>query len=429
MTAAPPLPDKAATRQTPKRAMPWRVARTKWLPDFVARQVFGQPLAPTSPEWRAMQLALRRGDEPMDKVVAWMFAGSPRQTKALFDQALMQGIHTLENPPEVLREFFALIDTPPAWLDREKLADGIHAYRTMGDAAYYVLRDLALMGGYAWFNSMNQTLAATGALNGDVTLRLAETSKWAMDVTRRDGLDRFGPGFITTIRVRMVHALVRRHLGGKPDWDTDTWGIPINQVDMLATWLAFGPVTVTGARLFGVMLGREETQANLHLWRYVGWLSGVSEEFLTESEGDGLRRLYATFLTHRLPDEKIRLLGTALRQQPLSQPLPDFADRPRALRMARRWLYHVHLSNASLILGPAQRARLGIPFYAVPWYPLATAPLRFVRIGWYRWRGGSALDGFRERNRVLQEKLLAGLFGAREQDIIRPDARHPAHVE
>lgn len=58
------------------------------------------------------------------------------------------------------------------------------------------------------------------------------------DVTSDYGLDRFGPGFITTIRVRLVHALVRRNLSMKKECEWNKWGQPINQIDMLATYLA-----------------------------------------------------------------------------------------------------------------------------------------------------------------------------------------------
>lgn len=412
----------------PARAAPFRIAGLKWLPDFIARPVFGAPLAPSRDEWTRVEAALHQGDEPMDRVVAWMFESGPRQAKAQFEQALLHGIDTVPDAPAPLREFFAHIDTPPPWLDRALLDAGARAAQMSGMVAFYVLRDMALMGGYAYFNSFNQVLAATGALHKDVGLRLGETGKWLMDVTETGGLERFGEGFVTTIRVRMVHALVRRHLAANKDWDTNTWGLPINQVDMLATYLAFGPVTLTGVRLFGVPVTRADSRASMHMWRYIGWLSGMHEEWLAITEGDGLRMLYHTFLTHRLPDEKIRLMGSALRDEPLTRRLPDLEGRPLLTKIARRYNYHKHLSNSALILGPVQRRRLGLPLFTLPWYPAISAPVRFAVLGWYRWRGGETLAKFTARSRAKQRALMASYFGGKEVTIIKPGAEHPAHV-
>lgn len=431
MTAAMPQDPAhadAPLRPAPRRLMPWPKARRKWLPDFASRLIFGQPLAPTAAEWAQVQQALYQGDPAMDQVVDWMFDAGPRHAKPLFDQALQHGIDSLADPPEALRTFFALIDTPPAWLDRQQREDGVKAAHLTGHVSFFVLRDMALMGGYAYFNSMNQTLASSGSLRKDTAQRLGETGKWLNDVTEPGGLERFGQGFITTIRVRLVHALVRRNLGNKPDWDASAWGLPINQIDMLATYLAFGPVALMGGRLFGIPFRKHQADAVMHLWRYIGWLMGLDEHWLAQTEGDGLRKLYHTFLTHGLPDERIRQLGQALREEPLTRYLPELADKPRRLALKRRFLYHQHLSNSALILLPIQRRQLGLPMLIMPWYPALSAPLRFIKLGWIQLRGGATLERYRQHARQQQQTLLVGYFGEKTPDIIRPDTSHPAHL-
>jgi len=428
------VPPAEAPRKVPARANPYGFARFKWLPDGVSKLIFGAPLAPTREEWDRVLAALWEGDKEMDKVVDWMFEAGPRQTKALFDQALTHGIDTVENAPEPLKAFFAHVDTPPAWFDPELAERGVKVSRLSGQVSYLVLRDFALMGGYALFNSMNQTLSATGALNKQTSLRLAETGKWVCDVTADHGMDRFGPGFITTIRVRMVHALVRRNLKLKKEWEWEKWGLPINQIDMLATYLAFGPVSLLGARLFGVPYNKKESQAYMHLWRYIGWLLGMDEHWLAITEGDGLRKLYHTFLTHRLPDEKITSMGKALRDEPISDyPVTKNTDliknHPKLAKWIQRYYYHKHISNSALFLGPIQRARLGLPMWAVPWYPLLTVGPRFLKIMYYKIRGGKTLEDYLARNRKEQFDGVLSFFGDQQSaDIIRPDQGHPAHL-
>ena len=36
----------------------------------------------------------------------------------------------------------------------------------------------------------------------------------------------------TTVRVRFVHAMVRRHVGAMPDWRMEQWGLPVNQTTL-----------------------------------------------------------------------------------------------------------------------------------------------------------------------------------------------------
>ena len=364
----------------------------------------------------------------MDKVVAWMFEKGPWQSKKLFDQALEQGIDSLQDPPEVLVTFFKEIETSPEWLNRAHLEQAIKPSHLYGGVGFYVLRDMALMGGYAYFNSMNQTLASAGSLHKDTSLRIGETGKWLIDVTEPQGMTRFGPGFISTIKVRMIHALIRRHLQTKPDWKKEAWGIPINQVDMLATYLAFSPVNLSGVRLLGAPVKREESKAIMHMWRYIGWLMGVEEHWLALNEADGLRKLYHTSLTHCLPDEKIRLMGEALMREPLSRPVPNLERFPALKKLTLVYTYHKHMSNSALILGFKSRRQLGLPWYILPWYPIISAPVRFIWQSVVRSKNDAAYQMYLEKCRLKQKQQLNLYFGNREKKLLQPDSEHPAHI-
>jgi hypothetical protein len=79
------------------------------------------------------------------------------------------------------------------------------------------------MGGYM-LSGFNKTLVLTGALNKGASARIAETGKWWIDCTETDGMRRGGPGYKSTLHVRLVHALVRRNLQKRPDWDSQRMG-------------------------------------------------------------------------------------------------------------------------------------------------------------------------------------------------------------
>ena len=94
------------------------------------------------------------------------------------------------------------------------------------------------------YPGFNQPLILTGALSQQASKRLAETSKWWMDITEPHAFDRFNAGFTSTIYVRFIHSLVRFQLNKSEKWDAETWGIPINQYDQAMTNIAFSGVVL-----------------------------------------------------------------------------------------------------------------------------------------------------------------------------------------
>lgn len=414
----------STSRPVPTRARPFtKAGRRKplWM-----KLVVGRDMAPTEPEWCAMVDALWDGDRPMDDLVEWMFASNPREARALFDRAINEGVGSIPDAPQPLRDFFKQIETTPAWLDRELLEEGVSFIHRAGLAGPYVLRDFALMGGYL-LSGFNKALVLTGALNKGASQRIAETGKWWIDCTEHGGMERFGAGFKSTIHVRMVHAMVRRHLPKNPEWNNAEYGIPVNQIDMVATYLAFGPVMLMGMRALGIPVLPRESRAVMHLWKYAGWLMGVQDKWLVDDERAGLVLLYQTYMTQSRPDWTSKELGHALSLEPLDRTLPWLKDWPRLHELRVKMLYQQHLSVTSLFFGKQQRRQLGLPETVLPWFPLLTAGPRFVR-----YTSQSLLPGTRrrleEKGRAEQLEALGTMFGEKEHDIIRPGETHPAHI-
>lgn len=408
----------AAPRAVPTRARPFektQVSTPTWM-----RLIIGRELAPSREEFDAVCAALWEGDTAMDALVDWMFAFGPREARGLFEQALNEGVGSIPDCPEPLRAFFKTVDTLPAWLDFKLVNDGARFIHGTGMAAPYVLRDLALMGGYM-LSGFNQALVATGALNKGTAERVAETGKWWMDCTEVDGLRRFGPGFKTTLHVRMVHSLVRRNLAKKEDWDSSVWGLPLSQVDMVATYLGFSVVMLGGLRKMGVPVTPHESKAVMHLWSYACWLMGVDYRWLAFSESRGVVLLNHTLMTQSRPDWTSRELAQALADEPLERSY----DKLQGLR--RKLAYHQHLSVSQYFLGTDKMKQLGLPEDVTPWFPLLTLAPRFAS-----YTGQRLVPGLKQRQenrgRAAQKAALASMFGDKEHAVIRPGEKHPAHV-
>ena len=302
---------------------------------------------------------LWQGDRLMDDVVAWMFATNPKVAKQQFEQALNNGIETLADAPPALINLFHHLENPD-WLDSQLLQQGIDAMQRMGSNANLVLRDLALMGGYS-MAGFNQALVLTGALSKGAAQRTLETGQWWFDCTQ--GMTRFSQGFKSTLHVRLMHAFVRRHLSTHKDWDSQTWGLPICQVDMAATYLGFCVVFLWGLRGLGIILSSQESKAVMHFWRYTCWLMGVDEQWLVNSEKEGIKLLIETLLTQANPDWTTLELARALAEEPLHRGEKSFKD------WRQKWAYSKHLSITRYFLGKRGMQDLGLPTNILPWYP------------------------------------------------------------
>lgn len=358
-------------------------------------------------QFRRYGEALNEGDPLMDDLVGWMFESGRRRARALFEQALEQGISSVPNPPAPLRALFDEVESTPDWVDWDLLHRATRLLRASGADGLYVARDVALHGGYL-FSGFNQTLLRTGALEKGSTQRFAETTQWALDATSPDGLRPGGKGYRSTIRVRMIHSFIRRHVAAMPDWDSEAWGLPVNQTDMAAT--IHGSFIAPAAA--GMGLGLFNTPRGLesiaHLTRYLGWLIGVDDDFLPHSFRDAVRIQLHTLSALATPDETTRQLAVPMADDPLQWSYGRFEQVRR--RIARSQ----HLSITQGALGPRAMRQLGLSPYVVPWYPLLKFPLNALGSALKELPGGldrAAARGDRQQQTFLRRLGTSAQIG------------------
>src|SRR5690606_6878740 len=137
------------------------------------------------------------------------------------------------------------------------LQRGIEVSARSGKTGMRVLRDFGLMAGYQ-ASAINQTLIKTGALEKGAQRRVAETTKWWMDCTSDGGLNPGGEGFRTTLRVRVIKAMVRAMLSERPDWNGADIGLPVNQLDRQVKDRAFSVMFLLAQRFLGEPVSAQE---------------------------------------------------------------------------------------------------------------------------------------------------------------------------
>jgi hypothetical protein len=317
---------------------------------------------PTQDQWHALGLALWRGDPMADAVIDWMRSVGRAQAWPLMERGLKQGGASLPDEAAPLKRFLLAHSEAPAWVNWARVRRGAQVLQGTGRHGMMVLRDAGLMAGYQ-AAAINQTLLKTGALQQGAHKRIAETATWWLACTEEDGLRPGQEGHRLTLHVRLMHALVRDQLRRAPCWDADWLGLPINQVDMQATYLAFSVVHLLGLRMTGMLFAQDDADAVMHLWRVMGWLVGVEDGLMCDDEASGRVLMYRNLITQAPPDETSAMLGRALMDEPLSRRYPWGSELRGRIDRER------HLSLVRWFLGPEGMRNLGLP-RRQPWYPL-----------------------------------------------------------
>ncbi len=277
---------------------------------------------------------LMEGDPLADSVIDALAALPVPARQAMIDRALDEGIDAVPEAPEAMRALFAQLDRVPFWMDEARVDRGGAAFLRSGVLGGVVLGAYSLVAGYC-SPAGNKPLALSGRLSSDASRRLAETSRFVQAVSSPGGMRRFGDGFKSVVKVRLMHASIRQMLRRSPKWNTPAWGVPINQYDMSGTTLLFSFVAMDGLDKMGFSLMSEEREDFMHLWRYCGYLIGVDEELrcATEAEARELWELLST--TQAPPDDDSRALAHALLDSGVTGArTPEERARAERLRVA-----------------------------------------------------------------------------------------------
>lgn len=256
-----------------------------------------------------------KGDPLADAVVEDFAGLPPGLGQRMLGPALDFGIGAVHDAPPALRELFAEVDRVPCWVDWQRLALGARTFQRTGIGSNVVLSCVALMTAYR-SSVANKPLVFTGQLEKMAQRRLAETGRYVVSVCQPSGLRRWETGFKQTIRVRLVHAKVRRMLSRSDRWDREQWGSPINQANMSGTTMLFSYALLQGLRRLGFQFSRDEADALMHVWRYAGWLNGVNEELLFDEEDSAAKLWEMGNFVQPNADDAGRALARALSEVP-----------------------------------------------------------------------------------------------------------------
>ncbi|MQY06978.1 oxygenase MpaB family protein [Actinomadura macrotermitis] len=260
----------------------------------------------------AFHAGMFRTDDVVDAVADDFAAMAGGEGWRALDRALRERTAAVRGAPPSLEALLAPLMTPPDWYDAGQIARGAAIWWRFAPGVVIGMNG-SLMSGME-FGDLNKPQAFNGRSVAMAARRYEETARWVLAVSEPGAAGPGGAGFDATVRVRLVHAMVRRHLRRSGTWDTVAWGEPIHASGMALTNLAFLLMPLAFYDLVGVEVTEEETEAVRRFWQWTGYLMGVPDDLLpTSMELAGLLSRTASMI-FAPPDADSEVLVGALKR-------------------------------------------------------------------------------------------------------------------
>ena len=172
--------------------------------------------------------------------------------------------------------------------------------------------------------------------------RLFETTQLILQVTQSlQSIKPGGAGHASALRVRLLHAAVRRRIlklaQARPDYyNVEKFGVPINDLDCIATIGTFSATLIwLSLPRQGIFVTKQEAADYIHLWRYVAYLMGTPSSFFeTPEKAKSIMEILLLYEVN--PSDTSRILASNVIQCLMAQP-PSYASKS-FLEVNSRWL-------------------------------------------------------------------------------------------
>ena len=294
-----------------------RVVKPDLADKYVAHTLIGDPVG-----------------EAMMEDLSELDAGEQRR---LIDAAMNdRGGDALRDAPASLREFFGEAEALPEWLDYSEFAPGVRMFHRNSQVVLAAFVAGVLIEGFT--TNIAKSFFITGRVRDQGVRRLGQNNRHMMEIYLPGGLYRDGDGWKLSVRIRLVHAQLRRLLNDSEDWDAEAWGEPISAAHLGFAVSAFSARLLKHMKTLGARYNDEEYASFMAVWRYTGYLMGIPESILFRDADEALK-LYDVGLMCE-PDSPIESVVMA-HSLVNSAPLIAGITEPDARRHLARYVYRI----------------------------------------------------------------------------------------
>ena len=224
------------------------------------------------------------GDPEADNLVTHLFENSLEKELNRVLGTPADHLLSLSYTNKELHSFIHSKKNTPDWFDAGKIALGQRFFRKYASEIMMLLGAMSLPYCYA-ASPGNKAIHLTEKMRNKPGKRLLETAQYVIKLMEPGSFEPDGIAYPYINKTRLVHAMVRYMLLRKSDWNMD-WGLPINQEDMAGTNLAFSFTIINGLEKQQFPLAQEQSEAFLHIWRYIGYQMDIHEELLAANMQD-----------------------------------------------------------------------------------------------------------------------------------------------
>lgn len=275
------------------------------------------------------------GDPELDPVMEELHALPPVELHQHIRACIEQEDEALvAKAPQVLRDFFDGLKVPD-WADFESFKPGQRAFfNNMGN----MLIAYAIGSAVEGFSTLvSKSFSITGRvpnLGPGAIRRLRQNNRHMIETYYPGGLLRDGDGWKISMRIRFIHARIRKLLAESDAWDHAAWGTPLSASHIGGISLyTFSIRQFEHAVSMGSEISAEERESIVQIWRYGGHLLGTPEAILFTDEAEA-RQLYKIgHLCEPPPDEDaIGMANAVFKALPMMAGLETEAEK-KSLQM------------------------------------------------------------------------------------------------
>ena len=254
-----------------------------------------------------------------------------------FLQAGMDEEHdVLRDAPPTVQSFFQGIENPPEWVDLESFGAGVRLFHKNSKLLLAGMLGGVLVEGFS--TNISKSIFITGRLRDQGVRRLQQNNRQMIELFFPGGMMRQGDGWKLSVRVRLVHAQVRRLLAQSSDWEHDAWGVPLSAAHVGFAITAFSARLLRHMRSLGARYNEEEARSFMQIWRYSGHLMGIPDAILFTNEEDALELFRIGLLCEPEPSiESVVLANSLVNSAPLVAGITSSEER----RSLSGYVYHV----------------------------------------------------------------------------------------
>ena len=284
---------------------------------YVAHTLIGDPL----------------GEEMAADLDAFSASESERLIKAAMNE---EGEEALKDAPDSLRRFFKEAETPPEWLDYSTFAPSVRMFYRNSQIVLAAFVAGVLIEGFT--TNIAKSFFITGRVRDQGVRRLGQNNRHMMEIFLPGGMYRHGDGWKLSLRIRIVHARLRRLLNNSEDWDKEAWGEPISAAHLGYAISAFSARLLKHMKTLGATYNKEEYNSFMAVWRYSGHIMGIPQTILFQDADKALRLWKIALLCEPdSPTESIVMAHSLIN----SAPLIAGATEPEARRSLARYVYRL----------------------------------------------------------------------------------------